>query len=154
MVVDLISILTGYGASTVQRIQQNLASTNTNASGKTSKSLRFEVKQQGEKTTLKIYGRPFIATVETGRKATPGLKPSRQFVENIREWVKYRGIPQSAAYAIALSINQKGTPPTGKLIISNVINQSLTDQITKDILTKFASLFMTNVVSQYVGRSN
>lgn len=154
MTVDLISILNGYGNSVVQQIKENLASTNTNATGKTSSSLRFDVSQQGAKTTLKIFGRPYIATVETGRKATPGVKPSRQFVENIKEWTKARGIPVGASYAIARSINEKGTPPTGKKIISNVIDQSLTDKISKDVLGQFAKLLTTNIKQIYGRNSN
>jgi len=153
MTVDLLSILNGYGNSVVQQIKQNLASTNTDATGKTSRSLRFEVKQQGSTTTLKIFGRPFIATVETGRKATPGKKPSRQFVDNIKEWTKARGIPVGASYAIARSINEKGTPPTGKKIISNVINDTLTNNISKDVLGQFAKLLTTNIKEIY-GRNS
>jgi len=154
MTVDLISILNGYGNSVVSQIRQNLASTNTDATGKTSRSLRFEVKNDGSKTIMKIFGRPYIMSVETGRKATPGVKPSRQFVENIKEWTKARGIPVGASYAIAKSINEKGTPSTGKKIISNVIDQSLTDNISKDVLGQFAKLLTTNIKQIYGRNSN
>lgn len=154
MTVDVISILNKYGTDVVTQIKANLASTGTNATGKTSASLRFEVIQQGEKAILKVFGRPFIATVETGRKATPEYtKPSASFVQSIREWAAARGIDQGAAYAIAKSIHKKGTPPTGKQIISNVVNQSLTDRISKDILQSFSNLFVTNVKQIYGNRS-
>lgn len=147
MVVDVLSILTNYGASIVSQIQQNLASTGTNATGKTSKSLRYEVTQEGSKATLMVIGKPFFKVVETGRKATPQYtNPSKDFVASIKEWVKARGIPEGAAYAIAKSIHKKGTPPTGKLIFSNVINESLTDKINNDLLDHFTKIFTKNII--------
>lgn len=155
LIVDLITILHGYGISVVDQIRQNLVQTDTNATGKTSKSLRYEVVDNGSKVTLKVIGKPYFKVVETGRKATPQYtNPSKQFVDSIREWVKARGIPESAAYAIAKSIHKKGTPPTGKEIFSNVINGSLTDKISKDLLDKFAIALTNNIVNQYVGNSN
>ena len=56
MVADIISILNAYGNSTVQSIRNNLASTGTNATGKTSQSLRFEVKNEGSKITFASLG--------------------------------------------------------------------------------------------------
>ena len=87
MNVELISILNNYGQFTVQQIQQNLSSTGTNATGKTSASLKYSVKNEGTKATLLITGRKYFATVETGRKATPNYdKPSKAFVQAIKEW--------------------------------------------------------------------
>lgn len=150
MVVDVLAILTNYGASIVSQIQQNLAATGTNATGKTSKSLRYEVTQEGSKATLRVIGKPFFKVVETGRKATPQYtKPSKDFVASIKEWVKARGILEGAAYAIAKSIHKKGTPPTGKLIFSNVINESLTDKINNDLLDHFTKIFTNNIVNGY-----
>lgn len=154
MTVDLVSILSGYGNSVVQQIRQNMSAANKNATGKTSSSLRFEVKEQGSKTTLKVLGKPFIAVIETGRKATPHYtKPSKSFVDEIRLWTQARGINPNAAYAIAKSIHKKGTPPSSSKILSSVINDSLGNRIAKDVLDKFAKLYMTNIVSQY-GNSN
>lgn len=155
MIVDLATILHGYGGFVVDSIRQNLAATGTNATGRTSKSLKYEVKQEGNKTILKVIGKPFFTVVETGRKATPQFtKPSYSFVNDIKEWTKAKGIPESAAYAIAKSIHKKGTPPTGKLIYSNVINDSLTDRITKDVLAKFAGALVNNIRSVYASNGN
>lgn len=158
MVVDLISILNGYGNNIVESIRNNLASTGTNATGKTSKSLRFEVKQEGNKVTLKIIGKPYLAVVETGRKATPQYtKPSTEFVASIKEWMDAKG-KEGSAYAIAKNIHQHGTrlfqKGGRKDIISNVINQSLVTNISKDILNKFASQFITEIKTIYGGNSN
>lgn len=150
MNAELIRILNHYGQTTVKEIRNNLSSTGTNASGSTSKSLAFEVKDSGTKAVLRITGKPFIAVVETGRKPTPDYKPSRAFVASIREWLRAKGKPESPAYAIALSIHRKGTKlwqEGGRRdIISNVINESLIDKIGADLLEKFAEEFLNNIV--------
>lgn len=155
MVVDVLSILQSYGNSTVEQIRSNLSTSGTNATGKTSRSLRYEVIVEGNSTTLKIVGKPFFKVVETGRKATPQYdKPSEDFVASIREWAQAKGIP-GAAYAIAKSIHQKGTKlhQSGGRddIFSNVVNDDLVSRISKDILDKFAAEYLRNAVNIFNG---
>lgn len=154
MNAELISILNQYGQSTVEKIRENLESTGTNATGKTSKSLRYEVKNEGTKATLKVIGKPYLAVVETGRKPTPQYdNPSVEFVASIKEWVKAKGLPEGSAYAIAKSIHKKGTElfrkGGRKDIVSSVINQSLVDKISLDLLDKFAIQFLANAVKLF-----
>lgn len=159
MNVELINILHKYGTDTVSQIRQNLSSTGTDASGKTSQSLRYEVSQEGTKATLKILGKPYFTVVETGRKATPQYtKPSEDFVTSIKEWLSARGKDQSHAYAIAKDIHKRGTKlfrdGGRKDIYSNVLNQNLVDKISLDLLNKFAQQFMVNVVKIFTNGTN
>lgn len=154
MVADLIAILNNYGNTSVERIKQNLASTGTNATGRTSQSLRYTVTDTGDKITLQIIGKPYLAVVETGRKPTPQYtKPSYDFVNSIKQWIAAKGGDQSSAYAIAKHIHQKGTKlyqEGGRNdIISNVINQDLTAKISQDVLKSFGNLLVTNIKSIY-----
>lgn len=153
MLVDLLAILNQYGAGAVQQIRSNLATTGTNATGKTSRSLRYEVIQQGQKFTLRVLGRPFIFTVETGRKATPQYsKPSLQFVAAILEWAAAKGVDQGAAYAIAKSIHQKGTGlfrKGGRQDVITPVIDSTVQQIEADIAKQFADQFLFNVVETF-----
>lgn len=147
MIVDLIQILSKWGNSTVAQIRANMSSTGTDATGKTSQSLRYEVTQEGSKTILKVLGKPFFMVVETGRKATPQYtKPSEQFVESIKKWITARGKSELSAYGIAKSIHQHGTKlwqqGGRKDIVSNVVNESLTQAISKDILTQFSQEYV------------
>lgn len=152
MNAEIISILNKYGTSTVEQIKQNLSSTGTTATGKTAQSLRYEVRVESTKATLKVIGKPFFAVVETGRKPTPSYKPSEQFVKSIKEWMDAKG-KTGSAYAIAQSIHKKGSKlwrDGGRTdIISNVINQNLVDKISLDLLNKFAQQFMGNVVKLF-----
>lgn len=154
----MLPILQQYGNSTVEKIRQNLQTTGTNATGRTSRSLRYEVIVQANTVTLKIIGRPFFNVVETGRKATPQYtEPSKEFVASIQEWAKAKGVP-GAAYAIAKSIHQKGTrlfQSGGRTdVYSNVVNQSLVDEISKDVLDKFAKEYLKNAVNIFSSGSN
>jgi hypothetical protein len=158
LVVDVLSILQAYGNSTVEEIRKNLASTGTNATGKTSRSLRYEVRVEATSITLKIIGKPFFKVVETGRKATPQYtEPSKDFVASIREWAEAKGLP-GAAYAIAKSIHQKGTKlhQSGGRddIYSNVVNEDFVARISKDVLDKFAKEYLKNAVNIFTGGTN
>ncbi len=151
--VDLLPILTQTGQSTVQRIRQNLASTGTNASGRTSQSLRFEVSTDGSIARLRILGRPYFMAVETGIKPYPQYtKPSRDFVSEIKDWLRSKGGNQGAAYAIARSIHQKGTKlwKAGgrKDIVSNVVNTDLFTQIQQAALNEFVKAYIKAINPQ------
>lgn len=148
MTVDLIQILNPIGNSVVAQIQQNLAASGENATGETSRSLRFTVTQEQTKTIFQITGRPYFMTVETGRRPTPTYKPSKAFVDRIQAWMKAKGLP-GKAYAIAQSIHKKGTElyrvGGRKDIVSNVINQSLYDQISQEVLKQFVNQYIVSV---------
>jgi methyl coenzyme M reductase alpha subunit len=149
--MDLIEILNEQGIELVNGIRANLGSTGTTATGKTSQSLRFEISQEGTKTRLKLFGRPFFMTVETGRKATPNKKPSREFIENLKPWAEARGIPEGAVWAIATDINKRGTalwraggtdqivePPVDTFI--NNVGQALLDSKADDLVFKIREI--------------
>lgn len=93
----------------INDIRANMGATGTNATGKTSQSLRFDIKQEGTKVKMQLFGRPFFMTVQTGRRPTPDKKPSREMISNITEWVNARGMDESAVWAIATKIQQRGT---------------------------------------------
>lgn len=156
MIVDLLPILSKQGTSIVDRIKNNLANTGTDASGQTSRSLRYEVKQSGSTATLKIIGRPYFMVVETGRKPTPQYTaPSQDFVNRIKQWLSARGKDDKGAYGIALSIHKKGTDlwrkGGRKDIVSNVINVDTVEAINKDILSKFSQEYIKTAVATFDG---
>lgn len=107
--MEIIDLINSKGIDLINDIRANLGSTGTNATGRTSQSLRIEVKKEGTKIKLQLFGRAFFTSVDDGRRPTPGKKPSREFIENLKPWAASRGIDESAVWAIATSINQKGT---------------------------------------------
>jgi hypothetical protein len=156
MIVSLVDILSKHGRSVVQDIRTNLDSSKTNATGKTSNSIQYSVTEDNTKTILWVYGRPFVFTVETGRgprRENQDYKVS----DRIREWMDARGIgtglteaqKEQKAKSITFLINKYGSKlhrkGGRKDIISNVVNQSLYDQITEDVMNSFANSFMDNI---------
>lgn len=105
---EIEDILNEAGAEYVQAIRDNLASSGTDNTGETSRSLGYEVSKKGDKWTLDVFGgRPFFPTVETGSK--PSKKnPSPKMIEKIKTWADGRGILASA-YALAKSILKFGS---------------------------------------------
>jgi hypothetical protein len=83
--LDLKQIVEAKLKAAISKIQDNLESTGTNASGRTSQSLRLESSDYG----FIIYGRKAFATVETGRMA--GGIP-KGFNDIIKQWIKDKGI--------------------------------------------------------------
>lgn len=106
---EIYDLIQDKGIDLINNIRVNLGSTGTNATVKTSQSLRAETKQEGTKYTFTLFGRPFFMTVQTGRKPTPDKKPSREMIENLRPWIDSRGMDESAVWAIATDINKRGT---------------------------------------------
>lgn len=156
MIVSLVQILSSSGQGIVSDIRKNLASTNSNATGKTSQSIQYAVTESGTKTTLLVYGRPFVWGVETGRG--PRKSSSNQnMMQNIREWMDVRNIGtdlsearrESLARYITYKINKEGSQlyKSGgrKDIISNVIDDSLIGQISKLVMDQFSKAYMDNV---------
>ena len=143
----------------VEEMRQNLASTGTNASGRTSASLRVEVDNVGGR----IYGRKYFRGVEQGRA---GGRVPRNFTSIIRQWILDKGLTPSAipykrkpsanwqpkytpeerglnqmASAIAHTIEKSGTSlyRSGgrKDIFTNVIENNKADilKVAKEIIT-------------------
>lgn len=143
MIANTLSILSQHGDSLVQQIKAAIAP--HSATGRTAQSVQFTVRREGTVDILQITGRPFIMALETGRKPTPQYtKPSKQFVESIREWLAVKGNDTGMAYAIAKSIHQKGTKGTPGIISQPI--DSMVDLIQKDILEQFAKDYLFNVV--------
>ncbi len=109
---DLNGILENWAGNVIKKIQSNLEATGTNASGRTSASLEYEV-GSGE---LTIYGRRFFQGVETGR---PAGRVPYNMTQIIRQWMDDKGISsqfgqtesqkRSAAYLIGQFIKNHGT---------------------------------------------
>lgn len=107
--MEINDILNNEGIQLANDIRANIGAAKMWATGETGNSLRIEIKQSGTKYTMQLIGRPYFMTVQTGRKPTPGKKPSREMIANITRWVEARGIDLEAVWAIAMTIQRRGT---------------------------------------------
>lgn len=144
---ELIDIVNQKGVDLINNIRINLGRTGTNATLKTSQSLRQEITENSETINFKLYGRAFFMTVETGRRPTPDKKPSREMIENLRPWAASRGIDESKVWAIATKIQKQGTalwqaggrddivePPVDTFV--NDLGWAMLDQLATDFQIK------------------
>jgi hypothetical protein len=77
---------------------------NLNASGRTLRSINPVVSEK----TLTVFGADHIQVVQDGRQPTRNTG-NGELLRAIKEWVKFRGIPDAAAYPITKKIHQEGT---------------------------------------------
>jgi hypothetical protein len=144
---DIIKILTNEGIDAANNIRANMGAAGMWVTGETGNSIKVQVKQEGTKFTCTLVGRPYFMTVQTGRRPTPGKKPSRELISNITRWVEARGIDLNAVWAIAMTIQRRGTDlwlrggrtdivdPAVDDFINNV-SQALADAGADDLLLK------------------
>lgn len=133
-------ILERFGNNRVKLIQQNLASTGTDASGETSRS----VKSESTENRVIVSGKDFIYVVETGRGPTKkGNQGKPTLQSQILKWIN-TGKPginekiESASWAISKFIHKHGTQlfrSGGRTdILTPVVNdEKAYNQLTKEI---------------------
>lgn len=79
-----------------------------NVTNETSHSLHIQIQQTATGYHFTLLGRPYFMTVQTGRRPTPGVKPSREMIDNMTAWVQGRNMDVNP-WAMAVSIQEKGT---------------------------------------------
>ena len=129
-------ILINFGNETVKIIQDNLASTGTNASGETSQSLRSDMLNDNR---VQVSGKEFIYVVETGRKA--GKRPP---IEGIMKWlqtgkVSITGSIESAAYAISKKIGEEGSKLFREGGRTDIRTPAIDDQRVDELINQIAN---------------
>lgn len=144
-------IVEAEGIELLNNIRLNMFKTDSVATGQTKDSLRIEVKQEGTKTRMQVFGRPFFNTISTGRRPTPDKKPSREMISRITAWVEARDIDINAVWAIATNIQKKGTrlwqeggrndivEPAIDTFVNNV-SQRLLDEAATEFQIKIRSM--------------
>lgn len=144
---EIFNVIQSQGIELINNIRANLGASGTNATNKTSQSLRIEIKQEGTKFKLQLFGRPFFMTVQTGRRPSD-KKPSREMIENLTEWVNARGIDESAVWAIATKIQQRGTRlwlEGGRDDIVNPAVDTFINDVGQDLLEAEADDFQIKI---------
>jgi hypothetical protein len=127
-------------------ILANMASSKRNASGKTSKSLRVEVKVSDTQVKAVLYGSSVFEQLEFGRgKTKNGTKGSSSWFKELLAWVKIRGLPEGSVYAIFKKINKEGYKGTKGLVTNPV--DSFKGSVAKDMKAIILKDFKDNGVN-------
>lgn len=157
----IIKLLADQGNSLVNTIRGNLNTTGTNASSQTSDSLEYQVNEQGEKIILTILGRPYFASVETGRGPRKSTE-SANLSNTILQWMEIREIGSdldekkriNLSKFITLKINREGTDLFKKGGRTDIFTQpfnSAVDEVNKSVVDLIAENFVTNIVKFWNG---
>lgn len=150
--MELTEILNQEGIQLANDIRANMGAAGMNVTNETAASLRIEVTQEGTRTRMRLYGRPYFMTVQTGRKPTPGVKPSREMISNITAWVEGRGMDVEAVWAIATKIQEKGTKlwqQGGRTDIVDPAVEDFLDEVGHKILDDMADKLIFKVREQW-----
>lgn len=147
---DALQILSDNANTFLNQVKQNLDSTGTTATGESKNSLRYEITEQGTKIVLTVFGKPYFAVVETGRK--PGGGVGRDMIDSITKWVSARGKPEDMVWAIAKSIDQKGTKlyrEGGRTDIYTDEKEGFADKLFMEITENIANEYFRNAIVSF-----
>lgn len=146
----VMAILSNNANSFINKIGANLDSTGTSATGESKKSLHYEITEEGATIVLQVFGKPYFAVVETGRK--PGGGVGRAMIDNITKWVNARGKDESMVWAIAKSIDKSGTKlfqKGGRTDIYTDHKEGFADKIFMEVTENIANEFFRKVTVSF-----
>lgn len=133
-------------AGIVERIKKNAAA--KKKTGQLSDSPRYEVIEDQGRTIGYIYAAAYFKTLETGRKPTPGKKPSREMLENIAKWADVSGLDDDAVWPIAVSIQERGTKLWRDGGNKDVFTPETNEESMKDLKSKIIKAEANKVANE------
>lgn len=151
--LDVKPYLNAVGRNAVVALKN--AVTPVSATGKTKKSIRYEVKANETEARLIIYGRKFFEALETGRgKRKAGIESTPPLTERLLEWMKAKGIGndltdkkrQQLARFFALKINREGDSVFkrgGREVYSKVL-----EQVVKELRSELSKQYRDYVIKE------
>lgn len=153
----ITDILNQEGIQLMNDIRANMGSAGMNVTNETSHSLQIDIKQEGTKFKFQLTGRPFFMTVQTGRRPTPGKKPSREMIDRITAWVEGRGMDSDSVWAIATKIQEKGTKlwqSGGRTDIVDPAVETFLENLSKQILDNMSEQFFIKTIDELDGNGS
>lgn len=120
-------------------ITENLYKNNRVASGKTAKSLKVVMDVKPDVIKGQLLGSSVLEQLQYGRGKTKNAGSNASWESDLRNWMRIRGIDQSAFYPIWRKINAEGYEGTKGLI---------SDPITK-FKNNFAKQLKTQIVKDF-----
>ena len=110
--------LNKFGKKTVADIAAQLKRLKADSSGRLIRSLNYKLKEGIDEMNVNFEALDYFNNIEDGRKAGSKMPPP----DSLTQWLKTKGIPESAKFAIAKSIGKFGIKP--KPIMSEVLKSN------------------------------
>ena len=135
----LLQILNNNGEEAVKLYKKALVDDDRVATGKTKDSIRYEVKEKGDKATLSLFALSHIRNLETGQ--TPSqIAANPPIFQQIKEWAIARGVNKATNAIIrGLYLNGFEGTPGLKTDVDKVVQVNVLDDIKKVIKTDILS---------------
>lgn len=135
----ILDIFNKWGPIMIESMREELLKNGSIASSRLYNSLTYSVKKKVDEYVLSFDSEEYGKWVESGRK--PGKFPP---VGAIKKWTKYKGIPEKAAFPIAMKIYKFGIKPKPFMLPSIRKNR---DGLLKDLI-KFVKSETLNIVKK------
>ena len=136
--LSLVDALNNIAVRVNSMVVSELEQQGHNATGKLSKSLRNEV----DRTSINGYAEDY--SVFVNNRSRPHFF-NKAGIENLKEWLRVKGIPAEALWPIIKTIEKEGTPTRGSYKFSK--NGRRTDFVTV-VLTEKKNIITESVNEQ------
>jgi hypothetical protein len=145
IVQKLQNLLKFYGEDVIASLIEKMR--NKNASFEFVNSLRYELKNDLNQIILTVYGSETGIFINDGRKANS--KPSP--ISNIKKWLTYKGLPESAAFPVARHIGRFGIEPTP--LLKDFLTNDKNDEL-KNRISEIAKKEIETTLKEFVNEAN
>lgn len=139
--------LEAFGQNTVSIIQGNMSAAGQDASGDTSREIKFIMPSDNQ---VIVSGPSYVYVLETGRR--PGKMPP--VTPNMTNWIVSKGLSidktvESVGFAISKTIAEKGTKLFQQGGRTDIITPAISDERVDKLVNKLAdislNLFVGNI---------
>jgi len=139
--------LEAFGQDTVELIQENMAAAGENASGETSREIKWMMPTDNQ---VIVSGPSYVFVLEKGRR--PGKMPP--VTPNITDWIRSKGLSieksvESVGFAISKKIAEEGTKLFQQGGRTDILTPALSDERIDKLLNQIADisldLFVGNI---------
>lgn len=111
---NIINALRKFGKAAVLEITNNIVRENKIASRKMLDSLTFDIKDEITELVLQVKAEDYFKFVDKGRGHGKKMIPP----DDLKRWMRIKGIPEQFSYPINRKIGRFGIDPTDILAIS------------------------------------
>lgn len=139
------------GREITDQIKANFDSKGLTATGATKNSVVFEATSK----TLVILGASYIANTEFGRPPAKGNDSGGKFLENLKKWIKVRGLdikPESLQYLINKFGTRQYQKGSGNGVVSEIVNQGLIKEVEAEI-TKLSFSSVSSEIDNFLKKT-
>lgn len=149
----LIDTMKTEGTRLVSAVQNSQRKKGLVASGRTGRTVRWEVERKRYGVQLRILGSRVFRWLQNGRGPNRSGRPGREQIAGLTEWVKLKGLPLSAVWPIAINQAKRGYRVPNKYNEGGVLSDIIGHQaLQQTLLPAVAAAVRYDVVTKLLGK--